>query len=206
MTEVPGHIAIDGIDGSGKTTQAQIIVNYLEKKGYKVYYSKFKPFAAKPLIDISLGINSQDVSGRQTFKLSHLEYVYACDEYLNYYEIIKPKLENGYTVIQDRSKMTRYVNSQIASCPYFDIEKILSSITDPTITILLNVSPEIASKRLDLRGYREKDESLTFLKHSAELFLQNKHLIRNLFVIDGNNNIEQVKSEILNLLCLKLNF
>jgi len=198
------HIAIDGVDGSGKTTQAQMLLKFLEDKGMKIFYTKFTPFSSKVLLDISFNLNKKEGSVRKIFDLSHLEYVYACDEYLNYSEIIKPKIENGFCVIQDRSKMTRYINSTIASCPKLDIEKILGSIPNPTLTVILSISPDLAFERLTLRGNRREDESLEYLNLAAELYQLQKALMPNVYYVDSSKSIEETHNNITNLITLKL--
>jgi len=91
------YIVIEGIDGSGKTTQVERIVAYFKSKGKKVIQSR------EPRKTGVIGEIVQKVLNRE-LKMPRLalQYLFATDRVLSQEEIIIPALKRGDIVISDR--------------------------------------------------------------------------------------------------------
>ncbi len=140
-----GHfITFEGIDGVGKTTQSQQLVQSLEDAGHSVVCTREPGGTRLGQLIRGLLLDSQltDISQQAEILL------YAADRAQHVQEVLKPNLEAGKIVISDR-----YLDSSIAYQGYglgWDIERIreinrwaIAGIY-PGITICLDQEPRIA--------------------------------------------------------------
>ena len=98
-------IAFEGIDGSGKSTQAKRLARLLENAGHKVY-STFEPTdnpIGKMIRDI---FNHKMEADHRT--IAGLFVADRLDHLLNKSNGILKKLDEGYTVITDRYYFSSY--------------------------------------------------------------------------------------------------
>ncbi len=137
-------ITFEGIDGVGKTTQAQRLVCKLEELGSDVTFTREPGGTSigqrirRLLLDPDLKQLSQQTE----------VFLYAADRAQHVQELIKPQLESGKTVICDR-----YVDSSIAYQGFglgWDPQMIRAinswAIMEivPDITLCLDQDPELA--------------------------------------------------------------
>lgn len=99
---------IDGLDGSGKSTQAEIVAEKLNANGYKTMLVSFPDYnepsseLVKMYLNGDFGKNANDVSA---FAASSF---YAVDRYASYKKFWQSEYENGTIIIA-----SRYVSSNI---------------------------------------------------------------------------------------------
>jgi dTMP kinase len=91
------YIAVEGIDGSGKTTQAAKLAEYFRSKGKNVILAH-EPRKAGVLGDII----GKVLTGSIKMSPLALQYLFATDRVLSQEEIILPALKRGDIVISDR--------------------------------------------------------------------------------------------------------
>jgi len=91
------YITVEGIDGSGKTTQVEEIVKYFRAKGKNVIQAR------EPRKTGVIGDIIQKVLNRE-LKMSEFafQYLFATDRVLSQEEVIIPALKRGDIVISDR--------------------------------------------------------------------------------------------------------
>ncbi len=140
-------ITVEGIDGSGKSTQIERIREYFEGIGFKVYVTR-EPggtVLSERIREILLDTASSEMEA-----LTEL-FLFLASRAQHTLEVIKPRLERGEVVISDR-----YADSSIAfqgGGRYLDKEmidslnKIATVNITPDLTILLDIAPEIAMER-----------------------------------------------------------
>ena len=106
----PGRlIAVEGLDGSGKSTQIYLLKRWLEMKGLKVYFTEWNS---------SLLIKKATSKGKKrqlltptTFSLIH------CTDFADRYERqILPLLKAGYLVLCDRYIYTAFARDAVRGC------------------------------------------------------------------------------------------
>jgi dTMP kinase len=91
------YIAIEGIDGSGKTTQVEKIVEYFRKQGKTVIQTR------EPRKTGIIGEIAQKVlNGKLKMSRLALQYLFATDRVLSQEEVIIPALKRGDVVVSDR--------------------------------------------------------------------------------------------------------
>ena len=182
-------IAIEGIDGSGKSTIANYLKEELEKEGFRVVVFK----------EPTNSVHGQKI--RQSFNNrldAHKELeLFLLDRKHDVERNILPALKKGYIIVMDR-----YYYSTIAyqGARGIDIDKIKKMnekiAPKPDLVIILDVKPEIGIRRIKERGDKpNKFEDLEYLEKVRKIFLELKD--DNIVIVDANKNIELVKNEVL---------
>ena len=204
----PGiYIALEGIDGSGKTTQAEFIKDYYEKKGKKVLMTH------EPRRDGALGPLIHDVLlGNVKIPPVANQYLFAAQRVVHVEEIVIPALKRGEVVISDRCFWS--------SIPYglFDREEsegkpsdqLLAALSllsfyhgfiNPDFAIFLEVSVETAAKRLAALKRKaeiyEKSEKLEKIRGGYEFLFEKFPNV--LLKVDAEKHISQVTQQIIDI-------
>jgi len=140
-------ITFEGADGCGKTTQLNLLKDYLEKKGYEVLVTR-EPGAkglGEKIREILLGYEGE-VSDRCE------SFMFLADRAQHVDTIIKPAIESGKIVLCDR-----HTDSTIAYQGYgrgIDLEeiKMLNNLavgtTVPDLTYVFDVDVETSMQRV----------------------------------------------------------
>jgi dTMP kinase len=91
------YIALEGIDGSGKTTQVEKLADYFKSQGKQVLQTR-EPRKAGVIGDIVQEV----LNGKQKMSKLALQYLFATDRVLSQEDVIIPALKRGDIVISDR--------------------------------------------------------------------------------------------------------
>ena len=186
-------ISFEGGDGSGKSTQIQILRDFLEERGYDVILTR-EP-GGTPISEKIRSIILDKENSEMDDMTEALLYAAARAQLVS--QVIRPALEAGKVVICDR-----FVDSSIAYQAYArglgDSVKTINgfAVGDcmPDLTILLKVNPQVGSSRI---GDRERDRielaSRVFHKKVYEGYLQLEKLYPDRIVgIDAADTIENI--------------
>ena len=139
-------IAIEGIEASGKTTFAKALIEYLDQEGYKTYYT------ADPAHE-GMSADIRHMICKNKYKSLTTLMLISAARSNNYYEIIKPQMNNDVVVITDRFVLTSYVYHAEA-CGYStvrDLHNIATESIIPWKTFIVDVPAEIAADRIKIR-------------------------------------------------------
>lgn len=194
-------ITMEGTDGSGKSTQLNLLSQYLEKKGFNIVFVR-EPDGTKigeKIRDIILDINNK----KMDYMTETFLYASSRSQLVN--EIIAPELKKGSIVICDRFVDSSIVYQGIARNIGIDVVKKINNIATggltPDITFFLDLSPQEAIKRkiqqkeLD-RLESEKDYFYKKVYDGYKLLIsQNSERIK---VIDATQSIENIHKNIVN--------
>ena len=143
-------ITFEGGDGAGKTTQAGLLGAWLEARGREVVRTREPGGTALGASLRELLLHGGDVSPRAEALL------YAADRAQHVAEVVRPALERGAVVVQDR-----YIDSSLAyqgAARSLDpgevrgLSEWASGGLWPHLTVLLDVSPELAVARRSAAG------------------------------------------------------
>lgn len=166
-------ISFEGIDGSGKTTQINLLKRYLEEKGYEVLVTR-EPGGTR----ISEKIRSVILDPENTAMWEITEMLlYASARAQLVHEVIKPAIESGKIVICDR-----FIDSSLAYQGYgrqisldyiIKVNNIALDGIMPSLTFFLDIPPEAALKRRlsSSQPDRIEQESLKFYNKVYEGYL-----------------------------------
>ena len=188
-------IAIEGIDGSGKSTQAKNIAKRLEAEGHKVYLT-FEP------TDMRIGKMIRSILGGKEKAdekvIAALFVADRLDHLLHETEGILKKLADGYTVITDRY----YFSSYAYHGAHVDMDWVIASnqmaakTLKPDVNIFVDVSPEVAMKRINAnRESIEIYETLDNLKAVQTQYLRAFEKLKNeehIVAVNGDETLGKV--------------
>jgi dTMP kinase len=190
-------IAFEGGEGTGKSTQSQLLAKWLEQEGETVVLSR-EPGGTdlgKDLRKILLGHETGIISPRAEALL------YAADRAHHVFSVIRPGLDRGDVVITDRyfdssaayQGAGRVLNpSEVARISRWATESLY-----PTLTILIDVPAEIGLGRLQSRD-RLEAEPTEFHERVRQEFLQIAMMDpERYFVVDGTQTVEEIHTQII---------
>ena len=192
-------ITFEGADGCGKTTQIQLLDEYLQSKGYKTLLTR-EPGAkglGTKLREILLHYDGEVSSKCESF-------LFLADRAQHIDCIIKPALNEGVIVLCDR-----HTDSTVAYQGYgrgLDIEEInhLNNIATgglkPDLTILLDVDIETSMQRVGKEKDRMESSGVEFFNKVRQGFLEiSKKEPSRVKVISSSDTIENIHKKIVEL-------
>lgn len=164
-------IALEGGDGAGKSTQVELLADWIRAKGHEVVVTREPGATAmgKRLRSILLDISSSGISHRSEALL------YAADRAEHVDSVVRPALARGAVVITDR-----YIDSSVAyqgagrALSPVEVARISRWATDglvPHLTVLLDVAPETARERFTEAPDRLESEPPEFHERVRRGFL-----------------------------------
>lgn len=142
MNDIPGKlIAVEGLDGSGKSTQIHLVKRWLELGGYKVFFTEWN--SSELVKQATKKGKKRQLLTPTTFALIH------CTDFADRYERqILPLLRAGYLVLADRYVFTAFARDAVRGCDRGWIRKLYSFARQPDVTLFFNTPPEIALGRI----------------------------------------------------------
>jgi dTMP kinase len=199
-------ITFEGIEGCGKSTQAKLLREYLEKKGYSVFLTREPggPKISEAIRDILLSTENKEMLPETEVLL----YMASRSQHTG--EWIIPALEKGKMVISDR-----YYDSTLAyqgAARKIDI-KLIDTITKfatfelkPDITFLVDLPAEIGLSRISKQNAdRLEMESIEFHKKVRVGFIEiAKREKKRYIIVDGTKSVEKIHTEIIKIMEDKL--
>jgi dTMP kinase len=147
--ERPCLIVLEGIDLSGRTTQVQLLHDWLVAQHYPVTRTAWR---SSPLISDLL------TRARTGPPLRPLTYslLFAADHMDRTQHVIKPALERGEVVLADRYTFTAFARDAARGIDAQWVRNVYHFALQPDIVFYLHISPEEAVKRrLALQQQRE---------------------------------------------------
>lgn len=186
-------IVFEGLDGSGQSTQAEMLKTYLEnKKGKKVFLTK------EPSRNVLGKLAKSTLKGRHKMPLLALEFLFVADRALHLKEEIEPALKKGEIVLCDRYFFSTIAFGGLDADKKF-LKEINSKFRVPDIIFLLDCPPEVCLGRLAKRegtGKLELFEKKEKMEKVRQNYLALSKEYKSFNVIDGNRPKEEVFKEI----------
>ncbi|MCO7204614.1 dTMP kinase [Microbacterium sp. CnD16-F] len=192
-------ITLEGGDGSGKTTQAALLEQWLREQGRRVVRTR-EPGGT----DVGVLIRDIVLHHRGDIAPRAEALLYAADRAHHVATLVRPAIERGDVVLQDR-----YLDSSVA---YQGAGRVLDGgeIRDlslwategalPDITVLLDVDPATARGRLDAADKpfdRLEAEKSAFHERVRAAFLALAEADPDRFlVVDATRAIDEIAAEI----------
>ena len=191
-------ISLEGVDGSGKSTQIQTTAAWLKEQGYEVLVTR-EPGGTATAEKIRKLVLDADVPLQPRTEL--LLYLAARAQHVA--EVIKPALAAGRIVLCDRFVDSTLVYQGIVRgldlCRIKELNEFASEELMPALTLLLDAEPALLEERRRERGVTDRfeQEGLSFQKKLREgfLFLAEKEPER-IRKVDALQAPEQVQAEI----------
>ena len=138
----PGRlIAVEGLDGSGKSTQIYLLKRWLEAEGIKVYFSEWN--SSELVKSATSKGKKRELLTPTTFSLIH-----ATDFADRYERHLLPLLRAGYIVLCDRYIFTAFARDVTRGCPPEWVRGIYSFASQPDLTFFFKADLEVSLNRI----------------------------------------------------------
>ena len=193
-------ITFEGADGSGKTTQIEMIKEYLEKQGYQCVLTR-EPGGS------DLGVKIREILLHYDGEVDPLceLLLYMADRAQHVNEVILPAIEDGKIVLCDR-----YTDSSVAYQGYargldrekiIQLNKVATNNLEPDLTIVFDVETEVAMKRVGETKDRLEQEGIEFHRKLRNGYLDlAKKFPERIKVVNSNLSIEEVFEQVKKIL------
>lgn len=167
-------ITFEGGDGTGKSTQSELLGQWFADQGREVVFTR-EPGGT----DLGIELREIVLHSRGHIAPRAEALLYAADRAHHVITVVRPALERGAVVIQDR-----YLDSSVA---YQGAGRVLdpNEVRDlslwategllPDITVLLDLDPNVGRERLDAankRFDRLESEAIDFHSRVRDSYLQ----------------------------------
>ena len=138
----PGKlIAVEGLDGSGKSTQIYLLKRWMEMQGLKVFFTEWN--SSVLVKDATRKGKKRQLLTPTTFSLVH------CTDFADRFERqILPLLCAGYIVLADRYMYTAFARDSVRGCDPRWLRTMYSFATVPDITFFFDTPLAVSLERI----------------------------------------------------------
>jgi dTMP kinase len=141
-TNLPGRlIAVEGLDGSGKSTQIYLLKRWLEMRGLKVFFTEWNS---------SVIVKKATSKGKKRQLLTPTTFsIIHCTDFADRYERqILPLLKAGYLVLCDRYVYTAFARDSVRGCDREWLRNLYGFARQPDLTFFFNTPLDVALGRI----------------------------------------------------------
>lgn len=203
MKERGKFIVFEGIDGAGKTTQINLLANYLREQGRSVYCT------AEPTETVSGGLLRDALSGATRRTICEMAAMFVFDRInhnVNPVNGIQKMLADGFDVICDRYYYSslayqgsgtdpEWVGNMNLNCP---------EIMRPDVCIFLDLTPEQSMARINrnraTQEIYENVEKLTQVRNQFYRVFEDLKDRDNIQIVDAYRSVEEIHQSIVKLI------
>lgn len=196
------YIVIEGLEGAGKTTARNVVVDTLKELGIEQMVFTREPGGTQLAEKLrSLVLDIKSVGDEAIDVKAEVLMFYAARVQL-VETVIKPALAEGQWVIGDRHDLStqayqgggRGIDQQM-------LATLRNAVLDdfrPNLTLYLDVTPEVGLKRARARGEldRIEQESLDFFNRTRARYLELAAQDDSIRTIDATQSLEDVTRSI----------
>jgi dTMP kinase len=194
-------ITLDGIDGGGKSTQIELLANWLESQGHSVQTHRDPGSTKLGTAVREILLHREDIPLANTTEM--LLYMAARAQLVA--ENIRPALESGVTIVCDRFLLANVVYQGSAGGldvqELWQVGKIATAGCMPDVTIVLDIDPQIAASRIQRGQDRLEKRGIEYFKKVREGFLAQLPGCGGLTaVIDADQDVQSIHQQIVAVL------
>jgi dTMP kinase len=154
-------IVIEGIDGSGKTTQINLLKDWLKHKGYEVIKSEW--YRTKSIYELNMRLNLADeITAKTAFTLVAAEFAARLDY------ILKPALSAGKIILCEKYIYTPMAKDVARGATPEFVKLLYQDAPVPDIIFFLDVDVETALLRI------RHTRRLQFWEAGMDMFMKDK--------------------------------
>ena len=142
QTSINGKlIIVEGVDGSGKSTQVRLLEKWLRYRGIPVFFTEWN--SSEQVKDIISKGKKKNLLTPTTFSLLH-----ATDFAARYERNIYPLLRSGYVVLADRYIYTAFARDVVRGCDPQWVRHIYGLTVKPDIGFYFRVPVDVSFDRI----------------------------------------------------------
>jgi dTMP kinase len=138
----PGKlIAVEGLDGSGKSTQIHLVHQWLLGKRYRVFFSEWNS-------SVLIREATRKGKKRQLLTPTTFSLIHATDFADRYERQILPLLRAGYLVLCDRYIYTAFARDAVRGCDHAWLRRMYGFARIPDLTLFFKLPLDVALGRI----------------------------------------------------------
>jgi dTMP kinase len=194
---MPGHlIAFEGLDQSGKQTQAELLRDYLREQGRKARLVSFPDYGTSIGEEIARALSNERDYGPDVMQLLYIANRYEKKADLQRW------LDGGLMLVSDR-----YTASSVAYGEAFGLEPawltdMQKFLPPASLTILLDIAPDTAVKRKSVdRDRYERDLAMQARVRDS---YQRQAQVQEWVVLDGERSKEAIAADVVSAVTSRL--
>lgn len=199
----PGRLFIvEGIDGSGKSTQIELLYKWLLALGYNVFFSEWN---SSPLVKSTTRMGKR----KRMFTPTTFSLIHATDFADRLENYIVPLLKAGVIVLADRYAYTAFARDVARGVPRCWVRNLYDFAVKPDIAFYFRVPLEVSVRRILSGRARIKyyeagmdiglcEDARESFKHFQQLIIQEYEAMVeefNFTLMDGSRPIEEQQRE-----------
>ncbi len=189
----PGKfIVIEGLDGSGKSAQVDLLAAYLKSQGKEVLLRN------EPTTDSEAGRKIRQIlKGEIIAEPMERQKLFVQDRTEHLENIVIPALKEGKYVVVSRYAFSTIAYGHSDGLDVAVLKAMNNEFLLPDATIVVNVSPEECIHRIEKRGQQiELFEKRAKLEKVNEIYQQLPLMYDHVHMVNGEQTIENVFEEI----------
>lgn len=188
-------VVIEGLDGSGTTTQRDLICEWLDEN-YEVVSTQEPTKEEDRIGEI---IRKQLVQKDFDYSPESISLAFAADRKIHLDDRVIPALEEGKKVVSDRYYHSSFVYQPIDGVDESWVREINREAIEPDVTIMVDVPADECIERISRRDGESsvEFEILDFQRKVRKKYLElANELDENIYIVDGTQDIEEVNKDI----------
>ncbi|ENM5827036.1 dTMP kinase [Vibrio metoecus] len=193
-------IVIEGLEGAGKSTAIQVVVETLHQHGIEQITRTREP-GGTVLAEKLRTLVKEDHPGEELEDITELLLVYAARVQL-VENVIKPALAKGQWVVGDRHDMSSQAyqggGRQIAPNTMLSLKQTALGNFKPDLTLYLDIDPKLGLARARGRGELDRIEKMdiSFFERARQRYLELAEEDDSVVLINAAQSVEQVSKDI----------
>jgi dTMP kinase len=160
-------ITLEGLDGSGKATQTELLCAELSRRGARPLHVSFPDYESESSAPVRMYLNGEFGKNPEDVNAYAASSFFAVDRYASYARRWRGDYRNGALIVADRYTTSNLIY-QLPKLPrgewdtfsdwLLDFEYAKLGLPAPDLTVYLKMDPEVSQMLLDRRyhGDREK--------------------------------------------------
>lgn len=192
------YIVLEGIDGAGKSTQTELLNDWLIQQGYKT-----RKIVEPTTSDIGQTIRKELLNPESTSDINQqkLTLLFAADRLTLKKEILEAKDSKDIILISDRSFYSSICYQNNSSVDKDWIYDVNVHTPRPDLTLLLDLDENDAIQRCDKE---EVFENIQFLEKTRNNYLSLLEKEDNIEIVDASKTLDEVHEDIKKVVKKKL--
>ncbi|NIY92706.1 dTMP kinase [Vibrio diazotrophicus] len=193
-------IVVEGLEGAGKSTAIQAIVETLHEFGIDQITRTREP-GGTVLAEKMRELVKQEHEGEVLQDMTELLLMYAARVQL-VENVIKPALEKGNWVVGDRHDMSSQAyqggGRQISRQTMQSLKQTTLGDFKPDLTLYLDIDPKVGLERARGRGELDRIEKMdiSFFERTRERYLEIAGSDNSVIVVNAEQTIDKVAQDI----------
>ena len=185
-------IVVEGLDGSGKSSQIDLLVDYLKSHGKDVILTR------EPTTESEAGRKIKQALRKEIIvEPLELQKLYVRDRKEHLENKVIPALKDGKFVVSSRYAFSTFAYGNSDGLNVYLLVEMNKDFLLPDLTIIINVDPESCVKRIEGRGEpKELFEQIEKLTKVNEIYKKIPEMFENVVMINGMQSIEEVFSDV----------